>query len=659
MKFSRLVVRYKVGQIVKTTTLFSQNYCRNEDFIIQCYVEGDMSNYLKKIILKPKKEIELIKVWLDEVYPFETGVVFEHGFYSWTKCTEYNENSKIRRRKPNLFNYKMRKYEDHHLNYQLKQQKGLFYSHMYTYIRPYEMNNEEIQFLGSLDDTLGYTIFKIKNHKSEISIIKELAGLKVKGKIDLFYFVSMVGGKAEVIDKYKKLLHKNKSDQLSKVTYGLGWTSFTDKKENSRDWIMENLEFLNKYQVPMDLIHISEGYQSAIGDWILCKEAFTRGLKYIAEDIHAAGYKVGLWLAPFICEKKSVIYKKHKNWLLTNQAGKLVVAGFKKEWGGNFYILNIYLKEVQDYLREVFNTLLYYWKIDFLELDYLYAVNLIAYQHQSKAKIMQDALVFIKECVGNVPVLVSGVPIASVMNQVDYCRVGTDRAPMADALSNIVYRSWLNGEPFFNVTNDVILENKDSPYQKYTYMMLNHLLGTLTFFGGALKEYDLETWHHYLSVFPKQQIQVKDYLAWNQCFVMELIMKDKAYTIFVNLSNQTKEMLLKDGIYFNKEDKQIVQGNIKIYLKPYETRCYYKVEDSPIVGSFGYILPCGEIIAYYITGNHLFIEVEEGFINSSYYLIKDSAITDVTVNGQKCEIKIIEDTAFYYYKNKKEITIVK
>jgi alpha-galactosidase len=66
--------------------------------------------------------------------------------------------------------------------------------------------------------------------------------------------------------------------------------------------VLANLDHLaaNRGALPVEYVQIDDGYQAEIGDWLTANEKFPRGMKQLAGEIHARGYKTGLWLAPFI-----------------------------------------------------------------------------------------------------------------------------------------------------------------------------------------------------------------------------------------------------------------------------------------------------------------------------------------------------------------------
>jgi isocitrate dehydrogenase len=122
-----------------------------------------------------------------------------------------------------------------------------------------------------------------------------------------------------------------------------------------------------------DIFQIDDGYQTAVGDWLsIDLKKFPHGIAPICEKIHQKGMLAGLWLAPFVVEKDSSVYKEHQDWILKDSTGSPLAAGCN--WSGSF-ALDIYNEDVRAYLKEVFDTVLNVWGFDLVKLDFLYVDN--------------------------------------------------------------------------------------------------------------------------------------------------------------------------------------------------------------------------------------------------------------------------------------------
>lgn len=219
---------------------------------------------------------------------------------------------------------------------------------------------------------------------------------------------------------------KNNEDDKRHVN---GWTSWYNYYGDvSEAIIYENVEALQKHKYPINIFQIDDGFQTAIGDWLSINNKFPNGMKAVADKIKGAGFKAGLWLAPYAVGFTSRIVKEHPDWLIIDpETKKPVVAG--PNWGG-FYALDMYNREAREYLKHVFDVVLQDWGFDMLKLDFCFAAAMIPRMGKSRGEIMWEAMDLIRDLVGPEKlVLGCGVPLASAFRKVDYCRIGSDVAP--------------------------------------------------------------------------------------------------------------------------------------------------------------------------------------------------------------------------------------
>ncbi len=110
-----------------------------------------------------------------------------------------------------------------------------------------------------------------------------------------------------------------------------GWCSwyyyYTKVCEND---IISNLEFFKNHpDLPLDLVQLDDGYQTAIGDWGTSTEKFNskfpHGLKWLVDKIHIAKFLAGIWVAPFFITRKSESFAQHSEWILNNDKGQNII----------------------------------------------------------------------------------------------------------------------------------------------------------------------------------------------------------------------------------------------------------------------------------------------------------------------------------------------
>jgi alpha-galactosidase len=323
-------------------------------------------------------------------------------------------------------------------------------------------------------------------------------------------------------------------------------------------------------------------------------------MKYIADEIKGAGYKAGIWLAPFICDKKSKIYREHPEWVLQK-------IGFSPGWNGFFKVLDFYNDEFRAYLREVFHTVLEEWNYDMVKLDFLYAVALIPRKDKTRGQIMYEAMEFLRDLIGDKLILGCGVPLGCAFGLTDYCRIGSDvslswedrllnglhyreRVSTRNCLESTIGRRHLNGHAFLNDPDVFILRNTNNKLtkdQRYTLLLINLIFGGLVFTSDNINEYSEEEMNLYKSIFPIKEkiiktVVVSEAISKSASTVASKVIKinftidQNEYLVISNLYNDfITTTSIDGGSHFNKICS-LLQENSVLTLKPFESVCLIK-----------------------------------------------------------------------------------
>ena len=201
------------------------------------------------------------------------------------------------------------------------------------------------------------------------------------------------------------------------------------------DTLRKNLAFLVESKLPLSVFQIDDGYQRRVGDWFDPAPGFER-MDRIATEITEAGFTPGIWLSPFIADRKSRLVREHPEYLLRSEYGKAIPAGYNLNWPGKvYYALDITNPRVEEYVRRVVRTLTREWGFGYLKLDFLYAACLRGGAHKnmrlSRAQIMKYALGLIRDETGEKIYLNGcGMPLSAGIGFFDAMRVGADTAPV-------------------------------------------------------------------------------------------------------------------------------------------------------------------------------------------------------------------------------------
>ena len=257
--------------------------------------------------------------------------------------------------------------------------------------------------------------------------------------------------------------------------------------------------------LPFDIFQLDDGWQRAYGDWE-ANSKFPSGLESLAKKIAATGRTPGIWLAPFMVSPDSQLAREHPDWLLRDENGNPVSAGFT--WGGNLMGLDVSHPEVLVWLEQLVQKIRS-WGYGYLKLDFLYIGGLIGKRVNEipRETAYRNALQVIREAAGDAYLLTSGAPILPSLGLCDGIRVGPDVSPFwlnkpltvwlnnpndtstQNAIRTSLHRLWLT--PLANVDPDILFfRSKHNALQPHE----NRLLQDLGVLSGFKATSDLPQW---------------------------------------------------------------------------------------------------------------------------------------------------------------------
>jgi hypothetical protein len=202
-------------------------------------------------------------------------------------------------------------------------------------------------------------------------------------------------------------------------------------------------------------VELDDGYQTAVGTWEP-NDRFPHGHRWLTDQIHAKGFKAGLWLAPFAVSEASGLPAAHPDWLLRDATGP-VVCDTRESWGGALYALDGAHPKVQQWLFDLARRVVQVWGYDHLRVDLLRwaTVGTAHYGGLTHAEAYRAGLGAIRDGLGTEAFLVaSGAPLQHAVGLVNGMRIGPDvvaswggiqPAARAAGLRSFYHRAaWLN-----------------------------------------------------------------------------------------------------------------------------------------------------------------------------------------------------------------------
>ena len=234
-------------------------------------------------------------------------------------------------------------------------------------------------------------------------------------------------------------------------------------------------------EFPLELIQLDDGFQSALGDWATTNAKFPSGLRKIAHEIRAAGFKAGLWTAPFLAARDSRLMRDHPEWFITHeQTGEPMRAGHNTNWTASddpyAYALDPSNPGFRAHLEHLFEKLTRDFGYSYLKLDFLYAAAVPGRRHNpnmTRGETLRRGLEAIRSGSGDDAfILGCGCPLGQAVGIVDGMRIGPDVSPFwgsgtADpstvyALDAIIARSFMHRRLWLNDPDCLMLRARET-----------------------------------------------------------------------------------------------------------------------------------------------------------------------------------------------------
>jgi len=215
--------------------------------------------------------------------------------------------------------------------------------------------------------------------------------------------------------------------------------------------VRENLCAIRERELPFDVVQVDDGYQAGIGDWLTPSERF-ESIPGMVDEIRSAGFRAGIWLAPFLVGSASRLAHEHPEWLVPD-----VSAG--THWEQDLRVLDTTHPGAAEHLTDVLRSFVE-MGVDYVKVDFVYAGALEGRRHREVDGVTayRDGMRLIREAIGDAYLLGSGAPIVPSVGLVDAMRVSPDIAfyyePMEGMLNEPGQRSavltggarrWQNG----------------------------------------------------------------------------------------------------------------------------------------------------------------------------------------------------------------------
>jgi alpha-galactosidase len=296
-----------------------------------------------------------------------------------------------------------------------------------------------------------------------------------------------------------------------------GWCSWYHYygHETEED-ILANARELKQQQVlpPGAVIQIDDGWNRVSGkgprnwgDWHPGAK-FPRGMRAVSDELHAAGFQAGLWLAPFSADAASELAQKHPEWVLQDSVDGLLEEGSNPVRG-----LDLTHPEVLAFIDATFERVFNEWNFDYVKLDFLMHAMAKGPRFDpsiTRTAAMHHALMRIRKIAGERFILCCGSPFGPAVGAADAMRIGFDvgsrwHAPMLPdlwlygncsvkpAAYPVIHRQWMNGRWWVNDPDCLVVRGQANRFEPLEFNE-HHPGGTVPKEAFGLSEEEAGFW---------------------------------------------------------------------------------------------------------------------------------------------------------------------
>jgi alpha-galactosidase len=277
-----------------------------------------------------------------------------------------------------------------------------------------------------------------------------------------------------------------------------GWCSWYcfGPRVNAKQ-VLDNLGAIASTIPALRYIQLDDGYQKAMGDWLTAGNAFGGGVQEVLASIRAKGFEPAIWVAPFIAEADSDVFKQHPDWFVKDDAGKPLPAN-KVTFGGwrrgPWYALDGTHPEVQAHLESLFRTLRRDWGCTYFKLD----ANFWGAMHGGKfhdpkatrVEAYRRGMEAVNRGAGDSFVLGCNHPIWPSLGLIDGSRSSGDISrkwtTFAETARENLSRNWQNGRLWWNDPDCVVLTGNLSEFEYHYHATAIYASGGLILSGDDL-----------------------------------------------------------------------------------------------------------------------------------------------------------------------------
>jgi alpha-galactosidase len=188
--------------------------------------------------------------------------------------------------------------------------------------------------------------------------------------LEEFFFAS--GSRQDLLGRVAGAIAKNHPSPLFRPepTGWCSWYCFGPRVTSQN--VLANLDAIASQVPSLKYVQIDDGYQAAMGDWLITGKAFGGDILGVLNEIRRRGFEPAIWVAPFIAEENSQVFREHPEWFLKDDSGKPLPSNTVSFGGwrhGPWYAIDGTHPGAQKHLEDVFRTMRQDWGCTYFKMD--------------------------------------------------------------------------------------------------------------------------------------------------------------------------------------------------------------------------------------------------------------------------------------------------
>jgi alpha-galactosidase len=295
--------------------------------------------------------------------------------------------------------------------------------------------------------------------------------------LEEFFFAS--GDRQALLARIAGAIAKNHPSPMFRPepTGWCSWYCFGPRVTSQN--VLANLDAIASQVPSLKYVQIDDGYQAAMGDWLVTGKAFGGDILGVLKEIRRRGFEPAIWVAPFIAEENSQVFREHPEWFLKDDSGKPLPSNAVSFGGwrhGPWYAIDGTHPGAQKHLEDVFRTMRQQWGCTYFKMDANFWGALHGGRHHNpqatRVEAYRRGMEAIRRGSGDAFLLGCNHPIWPSFGLIHGSRSSDDIkrtwAKIHGTARQTFFRNWQNGRLWWNDPDAICLAG-DLPLNEFMF----------------------------------------------------------------------------------------------------------------------------------------------------------------------------------------------